>query len=61
MLAGVSPAKLTEAQQSRFVSILQSSRCMCGCRWGSYLQCLRADPTCPRRAANIRAALMAAQ
>ena len=59
--AGVSPASLTEAQQIAFVANLKNSRCLCGCRYGSYLACLREDSACPRRASNVASALMAAR
>jgi hypothetical protein len=59
--AGVSPASLTETQQIAFVANLKSSRCLCGCRYGSFLACLREDSACPRRASNVASALMAAR
>jgi uncharacterized protein HemX len=59
--AGVSPASLTETQQIAFVANMKNSRCLCGCRYGSYLACLREDTACPRRASNVASALMAAR
>jgi TIR domain len=60
-LAGIPPALLNQAQQIRFVAALQNYRCMCGCPYGSYLSCLRNEPTCRRRSANIQTALQAAR
>jgi len=42
----VDTSRLTMAEKQAFAQILSGTRCTCGCRWLTVLNCLRNDATC---------------
>ena len=45
-LPRVDTSELTMAEKQAFAQVLAATRCTCGCRWMTVLNCLRNDSTC---------------